>query len=323
MASLKESLAGRGWKFWTGWVLILPFFCWAVFRGLGLERGYPFVQVVAYTPYVFVLSFLAFLIVVILRQWVAALVGLAVFVVLALAVLPRAIGGPDDVEGGRTVKIMSSNLLKSKADISQVEDLVRENDIDMLFLQEYLTKGLAEVRKSDIDEMLPYSAVTVTDENGGGAIYSRFPLKRVRNVVTGYRQPRAIVSPPGSVKFEAMSAHPMAPAGPSTTDEWNRDFGKLPHADVSGPPRLLAGDFNATLDHHNLRSLISTGYRDAGDVMGDGLIPTWPSKFRFPPPVTLDHVLAERPIGITDYGVQHIRGSDHRAIFATVVIPDS
>ena len=295
---------------------------WAVFRGLGLERGFPFIQIVAFTPYVFVLGFLSFLIVVVVRQWAAAAVGLMAVIVLGLAVLPRAFGGPDRVEGGREVRILSANLLKSKADIPQIVDMAEKRDVDMLFLQEYLDRGLEAVETSDLEEQLPYKVFTVSDSNGGGAIYSRFPLKRVTGQVTGYRQPRAIVSPPGLIEFEAMSVHPMAPAGPSTTREWIRDFDRIPHADVAGPPRLLAGDFNATLDHLKMRDLIGTGYRDAGDVMGDGLITTWPSKLKWPLPVTLDHVLAEEPIAITGYDVQKISGSDHRAVYAELVVPE-
>ena len=37
-----------------------------------------------------------------------------------------------------------------------------------------------------------------------------------------------------------------------------------------GPPRILAGDFNATLDHALLRRLLATGYVDAADRDGRG-----------------------------------------------------
>jgi endonuclease/exonuclease/phosphatase (EEP) superfamily protein YafD len=96
----------------------------------------------------------------------------------------------------------------------------------------------------------------------------------------------------------------------------------MPPAGEPGPPRVLAGDFNATLDHENLRDLIDTGYRDAGDVAGNGLDPTWPSRLKFPPPVTIDHVLAEPPVLILDYGVKRISKSDHRAVYVELGLPE-
>jgi len=41
----------------------------------------------------------------------------------------------------------------------------------------------------------------------------------------------------------------------------------------------------------------------------------------FPPPVTIDHVLADERLGISDYSVEDLPGSDHRAVFAALVVP--
>jgi hypothetical protein len=38
--------------------------------------------------------------------------------------------------------------------------------------------------------------------------------------------------------------------------------------------------------------------------------------------MTIDHVLADRRLGITDYGVDDLAGSDHRAIHARLVLPE-
>ena len=41
------------------------------------------------------------------------------------------------------------------------------------------------------------------------------------------------------------------------------------------------------------------------------------------PPVTLDHVLVDRRIGVRDVHVRAVSGSDHRAVLATVTLPAS
>ena len=85
---------------------------------------------------------------------------------------------------------------------------------------------------------------------------------------------------------------------------------------------ILAGDFNATLDHSVLRSLISTGYRDAADVVGKGFVGTWgPYDGDRIPPVTLDRVLADKRIGVVDVAVFDLAGSDHRPVMATLTLP--
>lgn len=84
---------------------------------------------------------------------------------------------------------------------------------------------------------------------------------------------------------------------------------------------MLIGDFNATLDHSQLRELLDRGYRDAGDVAGKGLEPTWPNNGSLGPLITIDHVLADRRLGIVKYGVGDLPGSDHRPVWAELALP--
>lgn len=69
-----------------------------------------------------------------------------------------------------------------------------------------------------------------------------------------------------------------------------------------------------------LREVLDRGYRDAATVTGKGLEPTWPNRRRFPPLIAIDHVLADERIGIADFAVADLPGTDHRAVFATVFL---
>jgi hypothetical protein len=62
------------------------------------------------------------------------------------------------------------------------------------------------------------------------------------------------------------------------------------------------------------------GYRD---VAGEGLEPTWPDgDFDHPlPPVTIDHVLADRRLGIVEYSVEDLPGTDHHPVHAVLALP--
>jgi endonuclease/exonuclease/phosphatase (EEP) superfamily protein YafD len=83
----------------------------------------------------------------------------------------------------------------------------------------------------------------------------------------------------------------------------------------------MAGDFNATLDHELMRRVIDTGYEDAAAVVGAGLHTTWPAGRSFPPAVAIDHVLADKRVGVRAVSVHPVPGTDHRALFAELVLP--
>ncbi|NUR90515.1 MAG: endonuclease/exonuclease/phosphatase family protein, partial [Nonomuraea sp.] len=94
---------------------------------------------------------------------------------------------------------------------------------------------------------------------------------------------------------------------------------RLPRA--GGRPRVRAGDGNATLDHLPVRDLLASGYRDAADAMGRGLSPTWPQYGWGQLGVAIDHVLADRRMGVRDFRVLPLARTDHRAVFAELRLP--
>lgn len=321
MEEEEEKAEPTNWRPWACWALVTPFAVWALARTFGLEAGYPFVQAMAYTPYVLVLALIVLLLVVLLRQWLPFLLGLLAVIALAVAVIPRELGSPDEVTGGKEVNLMAFNLARGRADLLELKDLVESRQIDLFALQEVTPEAAEELDRIGIGRFFPYSNVQPGRPSPGGAIYSRYPLEPLGMPSTEFNQPDALVSVPGAVRIRLRSVHPMAPAGPRTTRTWEDEYGAFPSASEGGPPWVLAGDFNATLDHENLRELIGTGYRDAGDTIGLGLVSTWPSTLKLPLPVTLDHVLAEKGIAITGYDVEAIDDSDHRAVFADLVLP--
>ena len=82
---------------------------WAIVRTGGLERGFPLVQLLAYTPYV-CCSLIALLIVVLCRRWLAT--GFLLIACLALRAGRPAAGDrrPETVPGGQPVRVMTINL---------------------------------------------------------------------------------------------------------------------------------------------------------------------------------------------------------------------
>jgi len=119
------------------------------------------------------------------------------------------------------------------------------------------------------------------------------------------------------------AVHPRPPVSRAAEREWRAALAALPGADAQGDVQILAGDFNATLDHAELRALLDRGYTDAGDAAGAGWQPTWPA----PPrrgrslPLTIDHVLVDRRVRVERVSVVPIPHSDHRAVIAVLRLP--
>jgi endonuclease/exonuclease/phosphatase family metal-dependent hydrolase len=129
--------------------------------------------------------------------------------------------------------------------------------------------------------------------------------------------PRARITLPDGRQLRVVAVHPQPPN--MSADRWQEALQSLP-TPGPGTPWVLVGDFNATFDQTQFRVIVDGGYRDAGEATGKGLEPTWPGPTAFPRGlITIDHVLADKRLGVAEYGVDDLAGSDHRAIHAELV----
>jgi endonuclease/exonuclease/phosphatase (EEP) superfamily protein YafD len=85
---------------------------------------------------------------------------------------------------------------------------------------------------------------------------------------------------------------------------------------------IVAGDFNATLDHAVFRHAI-TGCADAGERTGQGLVGTWPNRFPRRLGPQIDHVLITGGITAETLSVHDVPGSDHRAVLTRLRLSPS
>jgi endonuclease/exonuclease/phosphatase family metal-dependent hydrolase len=295
---------------------------WALIRLFGLERGYPLVPLIAYTPYVAAGAIVPLVVAGLLRRWVAAGAALAVLVLLAGLVLPRAVssGSSGSVQGER-LQVMTANIEVGRADLEQLSDLVRGEHVDVLSVQELTPEAARAMHRAGIADLLSERVLRPASHSAGSGLYSRYPLRRLPTVPGSFEMPRARLWVPGAEPVELVSVHPNPPVDGTAVADWRGDLRALPHADPEGPIRLLPGDFNATLDHEELRDILGSGYVDAADARGKGLIPTWPSGRRFPPPVTIDHVLVDERVEVGDVSIHSLTGTDHRPIFVELGLP--
>jgi endonuclease/exonuclease/phosphatase (EEP) superfamily protein YafD len=155
-------------------------------------------------------------------------------------------------------------------------------------------------------------------------IYARYPL-RGGPPATSASAARCIARldlPSGQfVQLACIHAAPPRPAwSPAATARWRGQLSALPAPGDS--PLILAGDFNATLDHAQFRRLLRLGYTDAASQAGNGLVLTWgPQPGRRPALLAIDHVLIDRRCAVLTTSAHRLTGSDHRALYAELRLP--
>lgn len=311
------------WRSILCWLLLAPLLGWLAVRLGGGER-HLFVQLIAFTPYVALGTLLPVGLALAWRRWWTAAAAIACALVMANLVLPRALPDRQPAVTGPTVRVLTANVLAGSADPDALVGLVRTEQVDVLAVQEFTPDTAVALDRAGLTELLPHRQLNPEVGTTGSALFSRFPLREAgtRRNFGGFSQAYATVDIPGAQPVAVESVHPMAPASRWGIDRWWVDLAAEPPATPDGPLRILAGDFNATLDHAPLRDLLDTGYVDAADAVGAGLIGTWgPYDGDLIPPVTIDHVLVDRRIAVRHLAVLPLSGSDHRPVLATLALP--
>jgi endonuclease/exonuclease/phosphatase (EEP) superfamily protein YafD len=303
------------------WLAVIPAALWALVRAFGLESGSLMTTSMFFTPYAGVAALFVAGVAVALRNWAAAVVAGIAAICLATAVLPRAIGGETmRTAGHETLIVLSANVYLGSADPDALVALVDRYHPDVLSVQELTPVFATELRRAGIGRRLPHSVLMAQRKGHGAGLYARFPLTPLPHQTRFlFRMPRATIALPGGRRLRLIAVHPQPPN--MSVGSWREALESLP-APGTGAPWLLIGDFNATFDQAELRDVVDSGYRDAGEATGEGLEPTWPGSDESPfGLVTIDHVLADRRLGVADYGVEDLPDSDHRAIHAELVLP--
>jgi endonuclease/exonuclease/phosphatase family metal-dependent hydrolase len=210
------------------------------------------------------------------------------------------------------------------ADPDAVVRLVRERDVDVLVVQELTPRIRERLCRAGIEELLPSGhaipARPGSPPAGAGGVWTRLPVVGCGTVAGGFEQPTLCVRVGDGPDVEVTAVHTTPPRMPTTVRAWAADLAALPSPDPS-VLRVLAGDFNATLDHAALRAVLARGYRDAGRAAGRGLAATWGPLRPGVPVLTLDHVLVDPRVGVGEVAFAQVAGSDHRAVVVDLRLP--
>jgi len=319
------TVAGTGSKVTTMcWVIAGGFAGWAAARLAATDRvrrtGIPAVPLLAFTPQVAAAApWAAIGLRLARRQGPAATAALAA-AALGLAVWPRGIPRPQPTASGPVLRVLTVNLFHGQGDAETVVARACQAEADVLFLQELTADAVTRLKQAGLADLMPHTRLELRKGSGGSGIYSRFPLSEGPSVTpVRAAHPTALLELPSGETVELICVHTSAPAlRRDGAVRWRAELAVLPPP--GRLPRVLAGDFNATLDLAAFRDVLRLGYADAARQAGKALTPTW-GPWGTGAMLTLDHVLVDRSCAVLACSVHDIPGSDHRAVYAAIQLP--
>ena len=304
----------------AGAIALVPVVASLLLRHVDVEQA----QLAAYvsaTPVVVLAGVGAIALFALAWSRIGVAVAAVLTVLLALTQLPPFLGTASAADGSSRLVVMTLNMHWGDADAGAIVDAVREHDVDVLTLVEVTPDAVQELDALGIGDLLPHHLATPRYGVSGNGLWSRHPLTEVA-VPPGLGHPpvAATVEVGGRDVFVA-AVHPVAPY-PDGARQWSREV--LALADWLGTvdgPAVVAGDFNATSDHRQFRSILDAGFEDAAAQAGVGWQPTFPAnRRRIPMLIAIDHVLAGEDVVATDLARLELPGTDHAALVATLAV---
>jgi endonuclease/exonuclease/phosphatase (EEP) superfamily protein YafD len=307
-------------------VAALPWLALAALRVTGAERGFPLVPAMAFAPQAAATSVLPLAAALVTRSRRGAVASAVAGAALAAPVLavrrpPRRSPALD----GERLRVATVSLRLGRVPARPVLDLVCRYDVDVLSVQELTPPAEKRLLAAGLAELLPHAHVVPARPgavpSASGAVWSSRPFAATDVVPGSFEQPGVRIARDSGPDVEIVAVHTMPPAvSAAQVRAWSADLAALPSPEP-GVLRVLAGDFNATLDHAALRAVLARGYVDAARTAGRARAWTWRPLHAPFPRLTLDHVLVDPRIGVAALTLAAVRGSDHRALVAELALP--
>ncbi|TAL19471.1 MAG: endonuclease/exonuclease/phosphatase family protein, partial [Frankiales bacterium] len=214
----------------------------------------------------------------------ATAVAAAVLALAQLALLVPQVAS-DRAPDGTPLTVMTVNLNLGAADAAAVVEAVRRHRVEVLSVQELTVDAERRLDAAGIGTALPYK---VTDPGGsasGTGLWASRPLARLAPWQMTFRSSAAALTVAGR-RVVVRSVHPFPPRW-SDVSRWRADLTAL-RTSVAGDDdqevTVLLGDLNATGHHRELRRVMAEGgWRDAGELVGAGVVRTWSPSRGVPP----------------------------------------
>jgi hypothetical protein len=226
--------------------------------------------------------------------------------------------GRSTIGTGSTLRVMSVDGARGRASAEDITRTTRIYAVDIVVVTELTSELAHELTVAGLSKLAPARWVNVPGDGHGTGLWAR-PEVNDLTPIDGLSRPGvdgAIVAGPGSIAMSVvhLAGEPLNP-GPA----WRSDLARLAERERPGLS-FIVGDLNAGPWQPAFRKLTSSTWRDASNVVGQGLRPTWPTWSPLPI-APVDHLLVGPGLGVADADTTTIGGSNHRALIVTLIIP--
>jgi endonuclease/exonuclease/phosphatase (EEP) superfamily protein YafD len=258
-----------------------------------------------------------------------SLVLVAFAVAVSGVLVVRGVGAPDvPVAGEFDVTVLSWNTLGDGVPAASVAQAATRNDADVIALPETTEPRAEEVAALLADQGRRYRVFAVSQQDGVPSRSTSLLVARslgayrqVEDVGDTHRVPSVVVDPSGGQNAPRIVAvHTLAPYEPDPVD-WRSDLRWVADR-CDGGNVLMAGDFNATVDHFAGLGAVDGalgGCRDGALATRNAAVGTWPTSMPALIGTPIDHVMATPNWRFTGFRVltsEDSAGSDHRPVLA-------
>ncbi|MEV6606757.1 endonuclease/exonuclease/phosphatase family protein [Kutzneria sp. NPDC051319] len=286
----------------------------AVTRVFGLDDGTYLAVPIALLPYAGLLTAALLVTLLAIRgRWLT--VAAAALLVLQIAwFVPRFVRDHQPVpDGAPRIRVGTVNTHRGQVDPKALVALARSQNLDVLVAEELDAPAITALDAAGMDRLMPFRELHPENDT---SIFTRLPIVRggPADLPTTWPQTQVTVSVLGH-EIPITGVHTYYPVGGPGL--WAQDMSALRAA--AGRDAIVLGDFNATVDHSPLRSLLAAGLIDTHAELGRGWAPTWPADF---PLVQIDHVLHGPGLAAVSASEHLLPGTDHRAVVAELALLD-
>jgi len=287
-----------------------------------LDHWTPFAQVVAFRPVLVAALAIAGAGLLLVRRpavrWAAA-AGLAACLIAAVSIAHRAVPDPGPAGATGTFTVATINVKGGNASVDAVAEVIARSGADLVALPEAGEDYRAQLEAAVGDGYTGASLQVSDSAVSAVSVLYRTDLGAVStepSISGSFPTWELTGGELGSLRFVAFHAYPPLPLA---TGRWRGDLEGLQRFCRSGEATIIAGDFNATLDHSALRAA-TDGCTDAAASTSDGLHGTWPASAPGALRTPIDHVFTTDGLQADSVAFTEIDGTDHLAVVTNLAL---
>ncbi|MDX1522528.1 MAG: endonuclease/exonuclease/phosphatase family protein, partial [Anaerolineae bacterium] len=311
--------------FWLGlWIFGLALLIWYPLRWWPGDRFVAVRLVNYFMPWLLVVLIPGLVLAGLARRvWLGVTLAIPTLLI-SLTFAPLFLPRPTLAQAGSTpLKVMSYNKLWRNGNINAMQDLIRQEDPDIILLQEIYPKTARKLKERLADDYPDSELHLAYDPYLYQAIISRYPLTPAASAPKHGRVQKVTVhTPDGPIAVWNVHPHPPLP--------WSRQYREIARlvddiAAVEGP-LIVGGDFNTT-DQAETYRMINQHLANAHWEAGWGFGFSFPSTHRrfkgvvpLPSLIRIDHIFySDHFYALTAGTVARSGGSDHLPVVAELI----